>query len=49
MGEGDLSFLNGLGGAGGTFHLNLPSAQIRKDEGVAVVSSGITSTLLNGG
>ncbi|XP_050675973.1 uncharacterized protein LOC126972914 [Leptidea sinapis] len=50
-GEGGLLFLDAPGGTGKTFLLNLLLAQIRKDKGiaVAVASSGIAATLLNGG
>ncbi|GBO99544.1 ATP-dependent DNA helicase pif1 [Eumeta japonica] len=50
-GEGGLLFLDTPGGTGKTFLLNLLLAQIRKDKGiaVAVASSGIAATLLNGG
>ncbi|CAF4947498.1 unnamed protein product [Pieris macdunnoughi] len=50
-GEGGLFFLDAPGGTGKTFLLNLLLAQIRKDKGVAVAvaSSGIAATLLNGG
>lgn len=50
-GEGGLFFLDAPGGTGKTFLLNLLLAQIRKDKGiaVAVASSGIAATLLDGG
>ncbi|XP_049309863.1 uncharacterized protein LOC125777862 [Bactrocera dorsalis] len=50
-GEGGLLFLDAPGGTGKTFILNLLLAQIRKDKGiaVAVASSRIAATLLNGG
>ncbi|XP_046141612.1 uncharacterized protein LOC114882103 [Osmia bicornis bicornis] len=50
-GDGGLFFLDAPGGTGKTFLLNLLLAQIRKDKGVAVAvaSSGIAATLLNGG
>lgn len=49
--EGALLFLDAPGGTGKTFLLNLLLAQIRKDSNVAiaVASSGIAATLLDGG
>ncbi|GBO33218.1 hypothetical protein AVEN_153320-1 [Araneus ventricosus] len=50
-GEGGLFFLDAPGGTGKTFLLNLLLAQIRKDKkvAIAVASSGIAATLLDGG
>lgn len=50
-GSGALFFLDAPGGTGKTFLLNLLLAFIRKDQNIAVAmaSSGIAATLLNGG
>ena len=50
-GEGGVFFLEGFGGTGKTFLINLVLAKIRSDEGIALAtaSSGIAATLLDGG
>jgi len=50
-GAGGVFFLEGFGGTGKTFLINLVLAKIRADGGIALstASSGIAATLLNGG
>ena len=50
-GEGGAFFLEGFGGTGKTFLINLVLAKIRSDGGIALAtaSSGIAATLLDGG
>lgn len=50
-GRGGLFFLNGFGGTGKTFVINLTLAKLRSERkiAVAVASSGIAATLLDGG
>src|SRR5213079_285712 len=50
-GEGGAFFLEGFGGTGKTFLINLVLAKIRSDRGIALAtaSSGIAATLLDGG
>lgn len=51
QGSGSIFFLDAPGGTGKTFVLNLLLAKVRKDHGIAlaVASSGIAATLLDGG
>ena len=50
-GEGGVFFLDGFGGTGKTFVINLTLAKVRSERkiAVAVASSGIAATLLDGG
>ena len=50
-GAGGVFFLEGFGGTGKTFLINLVLAKIRADGGIALstASSGIAATLLDGG
>ena len=50
-GAGGVFFLEGFGGTGKTFLINLVLAKIRADDGIALstASSGIAATLLDGG
>src|SRR5216117_2212607 len=50
-GAGGVFFLQGFGGTGKTFLINLVLAKIRADGGIALstASSGIAATLLEGG
>ena len=49
--EGGMFFLEGFGGTGKTFLINLILAKIRSDGGIALAtaSNGIAATLLDGG
>jgi len=50
-GNGGVFFLEGFGGTGKTFLINLVLAEVQLEEGIAlpVASSGIAATLLDGG